>query len=358
MARLVAALAAVAALAFALPGAASAATSITVLTAPEPAPAGAPIVVHVEGVVDGRTTSLVVVPTNGPGDAVSAPVGPGPFAADLTLTGLDRRVFGIRATLQGDDTVEDVERELLLQWDFSDLIRIVRARPVWLGLAVTVDAPPALGGPTFLEVDGRPCNSYEEMPREGNVTIYSCALRGNQKVVRVSARRDVSEANGGQAFTPPVSVDRTAEAAGLRRVTIDRGIGGLWLGTSRRDIEGLVGKDSGSFAFGPFRALRAGPQLLVRYDRAGRVKFVATAPVSSGPYTTPKGVTQAASAARLRRFHPNAHCVATAVPITFPDRLIRGQNCYFGAKAALGGRGHPATWLSTVHGLELFAVGR
>ena len=73
----------------------------------------------------------------------------------------------------------------------------------------------------------------------------------------------------------------------------------------------------------------------MRYDRAGRVKFVATAPISSGPYATPKGVTQAASAARLRRLHPNAHCVATAVPITFPDRLIRGQNCYFGAKAAL-----------------------
>ena len=69
-------------------------------------------------------------------------------------------------------------------------------------------------------------------------------------------------------------------------------------------------------------------------------------------------MTPAASAARLRRVHPNAHCVATAVPISFPEHLIRGQNCYFGAKAAQGGRGHPATWLSTVHGLELFAVGR
>ena len=179
MARVIALLVAIAALA--LPGVASAATSITALTAPEPAPHGVPIVVHVEGVVDGRATSLVVVPTSGGAPAVSATVGPGAFAVDLTLTGLDRSVFGVRAILQGDDAVEDVERELLLQWDFSDLVRIVRARPVWLGLAVSIVAPPSLGGDVFLEVDGRPCDTHAKIPREGTVTIYSCACEARRR---------------------------------------------------------------------------------------------------------------------------------------------------------------------------------
>lgn len=354
MARLVALLVALAALA--LPGVASAATSITGLTAPAPVQAGQPIAVHVEGVVDGRTTRLVVVPTSGTGEAASATVGPGPFAVDLTLTGLDRRVFGVRATLEGDDLNESVDRDLLLQWDVSDLLRIVAARPVWFGLAVTVDAPPALGGEVFLEVDGRPCNSFEKFPREGRATIYSCALRATQKTVRVSARRDVSEANGGQAFTPQVAVDRTAEAAGPGRVTTDRGIAGLWLGTSRADVEGLAGKH-GRFDFGTFHALTAAG-LLVRYDAAGRLRFVGTPPTAAGRFATDKGVSARASAARLRSRHPNARCVDTVVRITFPIRFQRGQNCYFGARAARGANGHPATWLSTVPGLELLAVAR
>ena len=355
MARVIALLVALAALA--LPGVAAAATSITVLSAPEPVQAGQPIVVHVEGVVDGRTTQLVVVPTSGPGEAASATVGPGAFAVDLTLTGLDRRVFGVRATLEGDDLNDSVDRELLLQWDFSDLIRIVRARAVWFGLAVTVDAPAALGGEVFLEVDGRPCNSFEKFPREGRATIYSCALRATQKMVRVSARRDVSEANGGQAFTPPVTVDRTAEAAGgPGRVTTDRGIGGLWLGTSRADVEGLAGKH-GRFDFGTFHTLTAAG-LLVRYDAAGRVRFIGTPPTAAGHFATDKGVSAGASAARLRSRYPKARCVDTVVRITFPIRFQRGKYCYFGAHAAQRGGGHPATWLSTVPGLEMLAVAR
>jgi hypothetical protein len=232
----------------------------------------------------------------------------------------------------------------------------VRARPVWFGLAVTVDAPRALGGEVFLEVDGRPCNSFEKMPREGIVTIYSCALRTAQKVVRVSARRDVSETNGGQAFTPPVTVDRTAEAAGPGRVTTDRGIAGLWLGTSRRDVEGLAGKH-GRFDFGPFHTLTAAG-LLVRYDAAGRLRFVGTPPTAAGHFATDKGVSAGASAARLRSRYPNARCVDTVVRITFPIRFQHGKNCYFGAKAARGANGHPATWLSTVPGLEMLAVAR
>jgi hypothetical protein len=355
MARLAALLVAVAA--WALPGVASAATSITVLSAPDPAPTGQPVVVHVEGVVDGRTTSLVVAPFGGPGDAASTPVGPGAFAVDLTLAGLDRSVFGVRATLEGDDANDTVERELLLHWDFSDLIRIVRARPVWFGLAVTVDAPAALGGEVFLEVDGRPCNSFEKFPREGRATIYSCALRATQKVVHVSARRDVSDANGGQAFTPPVTVDRTAEAAGgPGRVTTDRGIAGLWLGTSRADVEALAGKH-GRFDFGTFHTLTVAG-LLVRYDAAGRLRFSGTPPTAAGHFATDKGVTARASAARLRSRYPNARCVDTVVRITFPVRFQRGKYCYFGAKAARGANGHPATWLSTVPGLELLAVAR
>ena len=206
----------------------------------------------------------------------------GAFAVDLTLTGLDRSVFGVRAILQGDDVNEDVERELLLQ------LGLLRPRPhrpraARLAGARGVHGRPAVAGRrVFLEVDGRPCDTHREDPGrrgDGHGLQLRPASHAEDRAGRGAARR-----LGGQR--------RHGVHAGGHRRSHRRGGGAA----ARHDRprhrralarhvpaghRGTVGKDSGSFAFGPFRALRAGGQLLVRYDRAGRVKFVATAPVTA-----------------------------------------------------------------------------
>ena len=140
-------------------------------------------------------------------------------------------------------TAEDVERELLLRWDYSDLdphrpraARLVRAGGV-RGRAGRRSAGRGLAGGRRAAVQRQRAQAPGRARGRSRSTLRPASQRRRSCGSRRA--RDVAEANGGTAFTPQGHRRPHRGGGRVRHVTIDRGIGGLWLGTSRRDIEGL-----------------------------------------------------------------------------------------------------------------------